>query len=238
MTGPALPSHRILVTGSTGSGKTSLMRDWLMPPVPRALWLDQLGECWTWPGHIVTRSLDDALRQIAAGHRRVILTVKGRDLRTAEWERLAALLVPESPESPALGRLAPGLAICCSEADMLCPNGRTSDAWEEAYRRSRHFGVSLIVATQRAAAVDRIVSAQSNIIISCRQHEPRDLAYLAAVWPPDVARALATLPKFGALVYDQEHRTGQLLASPSPGRYTVTATWDGDRGWSAQGPHP
>jgi hypothetical protein len=229
-------SPHAFVAGATGSGKSTLLRTYLLPPVPRALILDQLGDpAWeAIADHPTVTTTSAAIRALGAGHRRVILTVATDDLQAegGEWHRLAKVLAPDTPDQPSLGRALGGLTVATDEADLLAPNGRTPGWWQSVWRRGRHHGVGIYAATQRASAVDRLVSAQSEVVISCQQHEPLDRKYLGAIWPPDVGAALDHLAPFGALQWEASARRASLLAPDGPGQYVVTATWVPLAGWT------
>lgn len=231
-----MPSPHAFIAGATGSGKSTLLRTYLLPEVPRALLLDQLGDpelLALADGPVVT-STAAAVRALGAGQRRVVLTVASDDLHAegGEWHRLAKLLAPDTPDQPSLGRAVGGLAVVTDEADLVAPNGRTPGWWQSVWRRGRHHGVGMYAATQRASAVDRLVSAQSELVISCQQHEPIDRKYLAAVWPPDVGAALEGLPLHGALQWEATARRASILVPAGPGAYDVVAVWTLPTGWT------
>lgn len=232
-----VPSTRILVTGATGSGKSTLLRDWLLPAVPRALILDSLGECWEWPDVAAVPTVAQAADLLIAGHPRVVLSATADELA-----RLPALLAPDTPTAPNLPRAVGGLALVHNEVDQIAPNGRTLPAWANLWHRGRHVGLSILAATRRAATVDRLVSSQSDVLVSCAQQEPRDLNYLADAMPPAVMAPIPSLPPLEAVVYfTREHPRRAVWLAPDPpyvpgvppsGTYVEVATWSESGGWA------
>lgn len=227
------PSSRIFLAGATGAGKSTVLRDYLLPTAPRALLLDQLGECWTWPGVVVTRTTQEAITRLAQDHRRVVLTARDRD---TEWAALAAALLPEHPETPNLGDACGGLTVICGEAAMIAPNGNLDPAWADVWVRSRHVGLSLWAASQRPQQVDRIVTSQSDVIIACQLYGARERLYLTEEIP-EAALPFASVPRYGFLQWEHIARRCTLLAPRTPppaATWAAVATFD-DRaggGWT------
>ena len=187
--------------GMRGSGKSHLLGE-LAAHFPRRLVLDFLGEHegriagarYAWDlGETV-----DALRQAHRQGKRWTV-VSGMDER--DVPALISALMPSGRLSRAgFSRAVGGMVLECGEVDLIAPNhSGIPDEVKSLWKRGRHHWLSLLTATQRAAETHRIITSMSDAIVSFRQHEPRDIDYLASVMAApgvDVAAELVRLPRF------------------------------------------
>lgn len=207
------PSLRVFATGATGSGKTTLLRRLYVERTARVLIVDFLGSDWPQlPGAHVVGGLDelaDALGKVAGAKRWRIVAGLAPD----DMPALAAWLLPQSlADGASFPRAVGGMALVCDEADLIAgPNAdpRVLDL----SRRGRHVGLSLYYASQRPAQVARLVTASSEHLLLCKQHEPRDLAYLRGLAPGAVVDELARLPDHGAIFWATREGQGHVLQS-------------------------
>lgn len=216
--------------GMRGSGKSHLLGD-VARHFPRRLVLDFLGEhdgripgaryAWDLPETV------DALRAAAkAGERWTV--VSGMDER--DVPALVSALMPSGRLSRAgFSRAVGGMMLECGEVDLIAPNhSGISDEVKSLWKRGRHHWLSLLTATQRAAETHRIITSMSDAVCSFRQHEPRDIAYLASVMASpgvDVAAELAKLPRYWYLrkwvqlgrleLVDPAGRVSAVLSAPA-----------------------
>lgn len=216
-----MPS-RVFVAGDTGGGKTHYLRTvWVPAVLTPLLILDVTGE-WEATADAVVPDARSAVRALLAGHRTVVLSPYDFD---AEADTLAPLLARPHPTAPSLPRALGGLAFLCDEADRILPNGRAAPAWVYVLRRGRHESLTLLLASQRATAVAREVTALSDHYASAAQFEPRDVAYWGTIVRPAWAAALEHLPFQGIVTWDRQARTGELLEPDGQGDYVVTADY-------------
>lgn len=169
------------VCGKRGSGKSFLLNR-LAQPFPRRLILDFLGE---YEGVIrgAREAWDiadtvDALRDVARSPRWTVVS----SMDESEVPALLEALAP-ARHGGALGfsRAVGGMLLQSDEIDTVLPNGGGATEARNIFKRGRHHGLSILCGTQRPAETARIVTSQSDIICSFRQHEPRDVAYLSGV---------------------------------------------------------
>lgn len=211
----ALPHEIVTVVGRTGSGKTSLITDYIAPRHQRRLTLDLTGECRrlfpSAPRCGTVKQVLDVLHAFdeAHAHRWHIIL----ELDMPAIGALLNALVPMQPHAPSIAAAWGGLCLECYEIDMLAPNDRgqrdTSPIVRHAYQRGRHVGLSILGATQRPAQVDRTVTAMSQHTVSFAMHEPLDVRWLERIHRP-LARVVTTqLEKYEAAWYD--HDRGELF---------------------------
>lgn len=207
-----LPHEIVFVCGKTGSGKTHLLAKRLGPRHRRRITIDLVGEGRKlYPQAyqaIGLRAVYRALRswvgkEITGWHMIAVLTN----------EEVGALMWKLCPifdgRTDSLAALLGGVCVETYEIDVLMPvNGsgkETAKAFKNAFARGRHVGLSLLAATQRPAQCDRIVTSQSNAIISFHMHEPRDLAWLRDVGGSRLAEEVRALGKYESAWYHAEN---------------------------------
>lgn len=211
-TNPAAPpSRRVFATGATGSGKTTALRRLCIDRAPRALILDVTGE-WALSADRKAWGYDSLLEALAelrrARSRRWRIAAGG--IEGAELSELIELLAPAGAPARGLAAGWGGLALVLDEVDTLAPPGAPADV-RALWQRGRHAGLSIYAATQRPHACHRVVTSQSQVIIVCQTHEPRDVQYLRALLPPDAFDAARQLAPHYCLVFDTARRAATLL---------------------------
>lgn len=217
----ALPHEIITVVGRTGSGKTQLIARHVGPRHPRRITLDLVGECAAlYPSAAHARTLRRVLALMRAFH----------DKGVERWHIVAALdnreigqliraLVPTGQDAAvSLSAAWGGIALEIFELDLVAPvdrsNPDTKDAITTAYARGRHYGLSILAATQRPHRVDRIASSQSSHVVSFSMHEPADLRFLERIGGKRFAQLAHTgLAQYESAWYDaRAGRTFKLSA--------------------------
>jgi hypothetical protein len=111
------------------------------------------------------------------------------------------LAPPFDPKKPGLSRALGGIALECSECDVILPNGRASLEAKNMLKRGRHEQLSLFLGTQRPQECDRLCTSQSDYIISFRMHEPREMEYISKVVSPRFAEMVRQLPQYNSAWY-------------------------------------
>lgn len=216
--------------GMRGSGKSHLLGE-LARHFPRRLVLDFLGEHeGRIPGARYAWNLGETVDALRAAHRSGTrwTVVSGMDEK--DVPALAAALTPSGRLSRAgFSRAVGGMVLECGEIDLIAPNNSgIAQEVKSWWKRGRHHWLSLLTATQRAAETHRIITAMSDAIVSFRQHEPRDIAYLADVMAApgvDVAAELVRLPRYHYLrkwvqlgrleLVDATGRVSAVLSAPA-----------------------
>lgn len=213
----ALPHEIVTVVGRTGSGKTALLAKKIGPRHGRRITLDMVGECralYPRAAHAVgLQQVVRILRSLHEHHLREWHIVA--QLGTREIGELIKLLAPigaahEYSLSAAMG----GVALEIFELDIIAPVDRserdTREVIRNAYARGRHYGLSILAATQRPHQIDRIATAQSSYVVTFQMHEPADLRWLESVG----GKRLSELARVGLAQYESawyNARTGELF---------------------------
>lgn len=213
----------VISVGRKGSGKSQLLWDLFTSRAPRVLSLDNLGETKERDPDVAEvfgwSQLMRALRAVAQldGNGRprfprwhIAASVEPDDLR-----ELFTMLCPPigTPKEKSLAVAFGGMAVECNEAYDLAPNGRTPDEVLAAWRRGRHYGLDLYMATQRPASVAREVTALADLVFAFAQREPNDIDFLAKQISPAVAAQVRELrpEDFQCIRYDVNAGTSALL---------------------------
>lgn len=194
----------VFACGRKNTGKSQLLHDLFVSRTPRVLSLDFTGEtaernpdaivCKGW------RKLMSTLKIAAGyGHWHIAAALEPDDIA-----RLFRLLAPPfGDDQPPLARAFGGLAVECGEAYMIAPNAGADPDIVAGWRRGRHAMLSLYMAAQRPAAVNREVSAQADIIAAFAQGEPNDLDFLAKTISAPVAEIVAGLTGHDFVYYER-----------------------------------
>lgn len=201
------------VCGRKGSGKTYMCHE-IMEMERRVFVLDTTGDYGD--GATVVWGRDDCIRAMVKADKmkkfRLALRVMQReemlDLLELAWE-------------------CPETYLIIEETSMLCSATSLPDQLATLVRYGRHRAISQIYITRRPAELPRDLTAQSDIICTFQQGEPRDLEYLRGYGFD--SRAVAGLPKYRVAVrlntpdvrvplpiQERIHQRDLLTAEPEP----------------------
>lgn len=195
-------NRQVFVCGPTASGKSELLSSVFTQHEPRLISLDFTGEVKQRnPDAIAVYSYDDLIAELSA------IATDFRDRRRwhiaamldeSDVPRLLHLLAPPIVAADTVGFALAigGIALECHECDLIAPNGRTDARVTSAFKRGRHHLLSLYMATQRPSECSRVITSQAHAIVSMRQHEPRDLAWLERTTSRAIAAEIAELPPY------------------------------------------
>lgn len=176
------------VLGRKGSGKTTLVQE-IIREHPRAVMFDPCGEYGANVGARIVTGFPAAARALADVSR-----------RPRERWRLS-LRVDDLEDQLALLRIAWYLErylLVIEEAGELCTPQHLPPEISRLLRMGRHHRISQVYVGQRPSTVHRLVTSQSDLIVSFQQHEERDVDYLRATIGPG-AEAVRTLPRFALI---------------------------------------
>jgi hypothetical protein len=194
--------------GRKGSGKTTLLHERFIDHVPRVISLDVTGETTErFPDAVTCYTTDEVLgaltRAAALGATRWHIAAI---LEPADVSRLFGLLAPPLSRdgAPSLSRVWGGIAVECSECDVIAPVSGAPPNVLTAFRRGRHHLLSLYMATQRPATCARDVTALADVIFAFAQTEPRDVAWLAGAISTPIADIVRQLPRYHCVYYTRE----------------------------------
>lgn len=206
--------------GMRRSGKSHLLGK-LAESFPRRLVFDFIGEhAGRINGAREAFTLGDAVSALRAarsnGNRWTVLCV----LDPKDIPELLSVIAPIGRNTErGFSRAVGGLVIECGEIDVIAPNnGQIAPEVRNVFQRGRHHSLSALVAVQRPASVNRIVTSQADVLCAFRQHEPRDADYLGEIMSaraPEIVRNLQPrnylryLVNFGSLETINEN--GQVI---------------------------
>lgn len=195
----------ILVTGKTGSGKSTLFRKMILkekrfiildtlseykelsPPFP-ALFIDDLAllyDCLADYHHSPFRIVFDPEDPEA-----VLKLASGQEISVFEE---ACKLVYTHLENVTLG---------VEEIASLVSPGFAPEYLRKIIRFGRHSSISLFATTQRPPEIPPVIRSQLTKLISFAQHEPNDLKYIAQAATQDFASRLKGLSAYRYLVHN------------------------------------
>jgi hypothetical protein len=180
----------ISIFGKKGSGKSTLVRE-ILGEWDRVLVFDTMGEYGELAGAELYDTRDEAIRAIEqhAQDRTFVLVFRLIDDQDAmDVLRVAYEL--------------PNILLVLEETSFYCSPSQMPDEIKMFVRYGRHREQSQIYVARRPSEVHRDLTAQSDLIITFTQTEPRDLEYLRAVMG-DEALGASRLPKYRVLVHGE-----------------------------------
>jgi hypothetical protein len=194
----------VFVCGRKGSGKSTLLHRAFTSQHPRVVSLD-----FTFTGETIERAPDAipvfSLSELANELDRAARTRSwhiAAELSATEAVELFRIMAPTSRNTASYSKAVGGVAIECGEVDALAPVHGTADVIDNAFKRGRHFALSLFMGTQRPHSCARVVTSQADIVCAFQQHEPRDIKYLADTTSGPIAQAVRRLPRYWHVWYD------------------------------------
>lgn len=202
--------------GPKGSGKTRALWDLFISRHPRRLSFDFNGEMHELNPNAIQvfssfetdpqlEELQRVLKQCAgyqAWHVALVLPPQDLVPNTTERKkfvkRLARILNPakQSEDHKSFSISCGSIAIDCSEATRLVPNGRAHPDMLGFFQTGRHNWLHLFMASQTPAKVDPEVRNAADFFLAFRTQETTVWKYWADVASPAIADVVAELPRF------------------------------------------
>ena len=173
------------VAGKKGSGKTSLVKRYIIPKFPKIVILDSLDEY----SGVRTESISQFIDVLNKNLERRAFIIKYVPLDESETDFFMA------------GYLLRDVTIIVEEADLYSNAHNEDPFFRKIIRYGRHRNLNLVCISRRPAEVSRNITAQADIIVSFRQTEPIDLKYFAKI-----SEKWKDLPNLSKYVYPRKHR--------------------------------
>lgn len=116
--------------------------------------------------------------------------------------KLCGALAPVGSLGGGYSRAVGGVMFECGEVDTIAPNNAgIRPEVRNIFQRGRHYRISVLCATQRPRDVHRVVTSQADALWLFRQHELRDLEYIAQVTSQPVKDLVRELPQYSHVRY-------------------------------------
>jgi DNA helicase HerA-like ATPase len=178
----SLKNKIVVILGRKGSGKSTLARE-VVAKLPRVVVLDPLEE---YQG-LRCRSIGALVSFMEEAHDRPrfrVVCTFGED-------------VDDYGIALDVCRAVGNLWVVVEEVNFFVDCWTRDKPFMDLVRFGRHDRVSMLLVAQRAAEIPKLYTSQSDVIVSFRQSEPRDLDYLSKVGHVGSAGAarIAALPR-------------------------------------------
>ena len=154
-------NYVISVFGHKGSGKSTLVKE-LVAEHKRVIVFDTMGE------------YDDAIEDYNTAVRELGRVQDARRFRVA-------IRLPEDDDALDAMEVAyevPRCLVVFEETSFYCSPSTMPTILKKFVRYGRHREISQVYVSRRPAEINRDLTAQSDLIVSFRQHEPNDVDYL------------------------------------------------------------
>jgi AAA+ ATPase superfamily predicted ATPase len=177
------------VLGRRGCGKTTIIKE-KIENISRLVILDTLAEFDN--GDIISDPIEfiNELSRLKDGYFQIVF-------RPFEIEPLKAFdIVAKS------SWIVGDMLSVIDEIDLIASPISIPFELSRNLRYGRHRGLSMIAASRRAAEIPRLLTSQSDEIISFNQSEPRDIQYLASCCGNQFAEMTSNLQRFQYLQFD------------------------------------
>lgn len=176
----------ITILGRKGSGKSTLAGR-LLPEFSRLVILDYLGE---YDAPMIADDVKSACRKILSVQDQPAFKIA---CRVPVDDGLDLLELCNS-----IGRLT----VVLEETSLYCRPTFLPPQLETIVRYGRHRSVSLVCIARRPSEVNREITAQSDIVCSFQQQEPRDVQYLRGFFGKR-ADLLPHIPRFRYMLFGE-----------------------------------
>lgn len=189
----------ITIFGRKGSGKSFLTKE-ITEDHDRVLALDSLGEYGREHKFEVFTDFDSLVDRLVEAEEEPTFRISARLVN--DEEALDTLRV---------AREISNQLIVIEEASLYCSPTQLPEEIAWLIRYGRHQEIDLIFVARRPSEVNRDVTAQSDIVVTFQQREPRDVVYLRSMFGVE-AEKVKDLPEFQPLVFgDLEHAPRAVL---------------------------
>lgn len=155
----------ITVFGQKGSGKSEITKNHIIPYCPTPIFIyDRLSE---YKDGVIYTDLDIFVEDLIEEKNESGVYIIRPDSDDMEEAFLKMVRLYHRP-----------CTLVVEEADMLCTTARINEDIEYFIKYGRHFDINLVFISRRPAEINRLMTSQSDFIITFRQTEGRDIDYL------------------------------------------------------------
>lgn len=193
----------VLAAGPSECGKTTALYEMFVRACPRRVSFDFQAEIQRKfnPDAITVYSYADfmrALKACARYSRWHIALVYDPEAEPEVAEQVVNVLNPKvtGPDHRSYSIAVGGIALDCSEADFLFPNGRTAPAVRGLVQRGRHNRLAVFMATHAPALVDPRLRDAADYFLAFRSQETRVFKFWQDTASTAVADTIASLPLY------------------------------------------
>lgn len=204
---------RVFISGPSECGKTRLAWDVYVSKFPRCLTIDFAREVQSQldPDAITVYSyhgLREALAECARAERwHIALCLDHAEARTIAPKVCRLLAHPtKSEDERTFARSVGGLVVACYESHELAPNGMCPPDVRGLVTRGRHEGISVVVATQAPARVDRAFSENAEFLVAFATQEHTVTKFWTAKTSPLVAEMIDEQPRYHCALFKKSTR--------------------------------
>lgn len=175
--------------GRKGSGKSTLARE-ISEDYRRVIALDSMGEYDEDNGSFdVYHGLAESAQAIVSHAKLPLFRLSLRVDTTDDFLKLLRIAYE-----------VPDVLLMVEETSLYCSPSRLPDDLSRLVRYGRHRRINILFVARRPSEIHRELTSQSDVIVTFRQHEPRDVDYLRSFIGERVERVSA-LPEYHVLAF-------------------------------------
>ena len=193
-----MPQNLIVtVLGRKASGKSTLVSK-IIADAPRLIVIDTVGEYGQAQKIVPIHGIIECCDALAACEKRATFRIS---CRADETEDLLDLLN--------ICYELPNILLVVEETSFFCSPAFLPPEISKLVRYGRHREISQVYVSRRASEIHREITAQSDLIVSFEQREPRDIEYLAITSgqsPRALVAAFQRLPRYRCFVWGDVER--------------------------------
>jgi len=179
--------------GQKGSGKSTLVRE-IMLDRERVFFVDTVGEARAADGFEIVFGFEPCVNAMLAAAKRERFRLALRCQHTDDMLKLCTMAYE-----------VPRQLTVVEETSFYCSPSYLPPELSTLIRYGRHREIDQFYVARRPSEIHRDLTANSDLVVSFHQHEPRDVAYLRAIGGPQ-AEAVRALPKYRVLAWGDLER--------------------------------
>jgi DNA helicase HerA-like ATPase len=181
------------IFGRKGSGKSTLVGQ-ITSDHRRVFVFDSMGEYDETRGFVVCYGLAECARAMVELRRSPLFRLSLRVDRVEDFLKLLRIAY-EIPDT----------LLVIEETSLYCSPSRLPDDLSRLVRYGRHRKLNIVFVARRPSEIHRELTAQSDVIVTFRQHEPRDVDYLKSFIGPRVEN-VSRLPEYHVLAFGDREK--------------------------------